>query len=75
MTAVRSSVTIIGTVKIEIKIGSVFAKVNGTAILLDSSAYVDATNNRTYLSARAVAENLGATVEWNVITRTATLKK
>lgn len=67
---VRNSETVI-----EIVIGSVFGKVNGANIVLDSPAYIDATNSRTYLPVRAVAENLGATVEWDAATRTATLTK
>lgn len=62
-------------ITIEIVIGSAFAKINGANVVLDSPAYIDATNNRTYLPVRVVAENLGATVSWDAATRTATLVK
>ena len=60
---------------IEIVIGASSAKVNGNEIALDSPAYIDPANNRTYLPVRAVAENLGATVSWDDATKTATLIK
>jgi len=60
---------------IEIKIGYSFATVNGKTITLDSPAYIDPSNNRTYLPVRAVAENLGAEVSWDDATKTATLAK
>lgn len=60
---------------IEITIGSSVAKVNGEPISLDSPAYIDASNNRTYLPVRFVAENLGADVSWDDTTKTATLVK
>ena len=63
------------TTTIEISIGKSFAKVNGNTIILDSPAYIDPANNRTYLPVRAVAENLGATVAWDDATKTATLVK
>ena len=63
------------TTTIEITIGKSFAKVNGQAIVLDSPAYIDPANNRTYLPVRAVAENLGAEVSWDDATKTATLIK
>jgi len=62
-------------VTIEIVIGSSVAKVNGKQIPLDSPAYIEPSNNRTYLPVRAVAENLGATVSWDDATKTAILTK
>ena len=63
------------TVTIEIVIGASTAKVNGTKIALDSPAYIDSSTGRTYLPVRAIAENLGATVDWNSTTKTVTLVK
>lgn len=62
------------SVSIEIKIGADTANVNGKIIPLDSPAYIDASNNRTYLPVRVVAENLGATALWDAATQTVTLK-
>lgn len=62
-------------VLIEIAIGKAFAKVDGENVVLDSPAYIDASNNRTYLPVRLVAESLGATVSWDDATKTATLTK
>lgn len=56
---------------LEIVIGSAAAKVNGKAVTLDAPAFIE--NSRTYLPVRFVAENLGATVEWDGATSTATL--
>lgn len=61
------------TTKLEIKIGASTAKVNGTEVTLDSPAFIE--NSRTYLPVRFVAEKLGATVEWDGTTSTATLIK
>ena len=74
--AATQTVSITGAdVTIEIVIGATTAKVNGSVIALDSPAYIDVTNNRTYLPVRVVAENLGATVAWDDATKTATLTK
>ncbi len=74
--AATQTVSINGTgVVIQIKIGYAFATVNGRNIALDSPAYIDPSNNRTYLPVRVVAENLGATVSWDDATKTATLTK
>ena len=62
-------------VKIEIVIGASTAKINGKEIALDSPAYIEPSNSRTYLPVRVVAENLGATVGWDDTTKTATLVK
>ena len=56
---------------IEIVIGKSTAKVNGVETQLDSPAFIE--NSRTYLPVRFVAEKLGAKVEWNGATSTATL--
>ena len=60
-------------VKIEITIGATTAKVNGEAVELDSPAFIE--NSRTYLPVRFVAEKLGATVDWDGNTSTATITK
>lgn len=62
-------------VTIEIVIGAAAAKVNGETVALDSPAYIEPSNNRTYLPVRVVAENLDATVSWNDTAKTATLIK
>lgn len=62
-------------VTIEITIGATTAKVNGETVALDAPAFIDASNNRTYMPVRFVAENLGATVAWDGATSTATLTK
>ncbi len=61
------------TVEIKIVINSPVAFVNGEDVLLDSPAFIE--NGRTYLPVRFVADNLGATVEWDGTTSTATLTK
>ena len=56
-----------GTLVIEIFLNSDVAYVNGQPVQLDSPAFAE--NNRTYLPLRFVAENLGATVEWEQATQ------
>ncbi len=69
-----STVTVTtATTKLEIKIGATTAKINGAEVTLDSPAFIE--NSRTYLPVRFVAENLGAAVEWDGTTSTATLTK
>lgn len=58
---------------IEIFIGQPFATVNGKPVQLDAPAYI--ANGRTYLPLRFVAENLGATVEWNAVDSSVTIFK
>ncbi|WP_458396877.1 stalk domain-containing protein [Anaerotignum sp.] len=58
-------------ITIEIYINQSFALVNGEPVQLDAPAYI--ANDRTYLPLRFVAENLGATVEWNAVDRTVTI--
>ena len=58
-------------VEIMITIGAEFAVVDGEAVKLDSPAFIE--NDRTYMPVRFVAESLGATVEWDGTTSTATL--
>ncbi len=71
---VTSTVTVTtATTKLEIRIGSATAKINGAEVKLDSPAFIE--NSRTYLPVRFVAENLGAIVEWDGATSTATLTK
>lgn len=69
-----SSVTITtDTTKIELKVGASTAKVNGVEQTLDAPSFIQ--NSRTYLPVRFVAEALGAKVEWDGTTSTATLIK
>ena len=48
--------------EIIIYIGSDTAYVNGEAVTLDSTAFLE--NDRTYVPVRFICENLGATVDW-----------
>ena len=57
--------------EIKITIGAPEAYVNGEPVALDAPAFIE--NSRTYLPVRFVAENLGATVEWDGETSTATI--
>lgn len=68
-----TSTAILKTEEVEIKItiGAAEAYVNGEAVTLDAPAFIE--NSRTYLPVRFVAENLGATVEWDGETSTATI--
>jgi len=56
-----------------ITIDSQTALVNGTAIVLDSPAFIE--NDRTYTPLRFIAEKLGADVEWNGETQEVTITK
>lgn len=60
-------------VKIVIYIGEDSAVVNGEKVKLDSPAFIE--NDRTYTPIRFIAENLGATVEWNEEAQTVTITK
>ncbi len=69
-----SSVTIKGDgIDIAIKVGSATASINGYTVTLDSPAFIE--SSRTYLPVRVVAEAMGATVDWDGATSTATLTK
>ncbi|MBQ6892626.1 MAG: copper amine oxidase N-terminal domain-containing protein, partial [Clostridia bacterium] len=46
---------------------------NGKTVELDAPAFIQ--NGRTYMPVRFVAEKLGATVDWDSATSTATLTK
>ncbi len=59
--------------EIKITVGASEALVNGKAVPLDSPAFIE--NSRTYMPVRFVAETLGATVEWDAATSTATITK
>ena len=66
------AVTIVdGDTTIVIYMGQPFATVNGTPIQLDAPAFI--TNGRTYLPVRFIAENLGATVNWDAEAKTVTI--
>ena len=60
-------------VEIKITIGAATATVNGEAVTLDSPAFIE--NDRTYMPVQFVAEKLGATVNWDEATSTATITK
>ncbi len=62
-----------GTAEIKITIGAATATVNGEEKPLDAPAFIE--NSRTYLPVRFVAEALGATVDWNGASSTATITK
>ena len=61
-----------GDTSILITIDSATAYVNGKAVPLDVTAFIE--HDRTYLPVRFISENLGAKVEWNGDTRTVTIK-
>lgn len=44
-------------------------------VLMDTSAYIDPTENRMYLPIRFLAEAMGYTVGWDEVTETVTLDK
>jgi hypothetical protein len=58
---------------IEIVIDNTTARVNGANVTLDQSATL--LNGRTVVPARFIAENLGATVEWDDLARKVTIKR
>ena len=59
--------------EIRITVGAAEAVVNGQTVSLDSPAFI--RDNRTYMPVRFVAETLGAVVEWDGATSTATITK
>ncbi len=71
----RTVSVITDEVIIKIVVGATVAKVDGEEVELDSPAYIDESNNRTYLPVRFVAEALGAIVGWDDATRVVTLAK
>ena len=74
--ATERKVTVsLGSTNIELWIGKSIAKVNGVDTPIDSSnpkVVPEIINSRTMLPLRFVAENLGATVEWDGTTITIT---
>lgn len=58
-------------VTVQIGAGQIF--VNGAAVPLDTAAFIE--GGRTYLPVRAIADALGAAVEWDGDTATATLTR
>ena len=50
-------------ITILITIGAAYSSVNGESIKLDSPAFIE--NDRTYTPVRFIAEQLGASVDWN----------
>ena len=61
-----------GDTQILITIDSATAYVNGEAVELDVTAFIE--HDRTYLPVRFISENLGAEVSWNGDTKTVTIK-
>ena len=61
------------TVTIEIRINREYASVNGEQLPLDAPAMIE--NDRTYTPTRFVAEQLGASVEWNETEQTVLITK
>ena len=59
--------------KIIMEIGSNIAYVNGKRVVMDTKPIIE--NNRTYTPARFIAEELGAQVQWNALTRTVVIVK
>ena len=62
-----------GDTVITVQIGAGQIFVNGNAVPLDTAAFIE--GGRTYLPVRAIAGALGAAVEWDGATGTATLTK
>ena len=60
-------------INIVLAIDSNVAYVNGQKVQMDASAFI--ADGRTYTPARFVAENLGASVEWDEEARTVTIVK
>lgn len=52
------------------QIGSLYALSSGVTSILDAPPFIDPATDRTMVPLRAVAEGLGATVEWHDATRT-----
>jgi minor extracellular serine protease Vpr len=75
--ATARTVTItMGDMQLALTIGSSIARVNGTSTPIDSDPKVVPViiNSRTMLPFRFIAEQLGATVEWNAATRTVVIR-
>ena len=62
-----------GDTVITVQIGAGQIFVNGNAVPLDTAAFIE--GGRTYLPVRAIADALGAAVEWDGDTATATLTR
>ena len=62
-----------GDTVITVQIGAGQIFVNGAAVPLDTAAFIE--GGRTYLPVRAIADALGAAVEWDGDTATATLTR
>jgi uncharacterized protein YfaP (DUF2135 family) len=75
--ATARTVTItMGDMQLALTIGSSIARVNGTSTPIDSDPKIVPViiNSRTMLPFRFIAEQLGATVEWNAATRTVVIR-
>ena len=67
----REVVVSTGDKRIELKLGSATAKVNGEDLAMDTEALL--TNGRTMVPLRFVAESLGAGVTWRANERRVTI--
>ena len=61
----------LGDNSIGLQIGNTSAVVNGTVMTLDAAPYIK--NSRTMVPFRVIAESLGATVEWDPVSRVVTI--
>jgi hypothetical protein len=74
--AARTVTITMGDTELVLTIGSPMARVNGTSMPIDADPKVVPViiNSRTMLPFRFIAEQLGATVEWNGATRTVVIR-
>ncbi|MCL1878759.1 MAG: stalk domain-containing protein [Defluviitaleaceae bacterium] len=55
--------------------GSIFMRGEGVMVALEAAPFIDIQTDRTMVPLRAIAEGLGAGVEWNEVTRTAHINR
>jgi uncharacterized protein YfaP (DUF2135 family) len=74
--AARTVTITMGDTELVLTIGSPMARVKGTSTSIDTDPKVVPViiNSRTMLPFRFIAEQLGATVEWNAATRTVVIR-
>jgi len=58
---------------IKLQIGSIVMQINGEKKVIDVAPFIK--DGRTFLPVRAIAESLGATVDWDADTQIVTLIK
>ena len=71
--ATQTATGVLGDRTVSLKIGSSVMEINGEPIILDTAPIV--VNGRTLVPARAVAEGLGCTVDWQDETNTVVIKR